>query len=369
MLQSYTLEDYSSISFANNYQFVLSPESLAIITKLYGELNVSETITKSVDSSESNKSISRRPKSNKSAIDTTWEKCKVFKTTTIEKKDGVEKNMNDIRICLNKLSESNYEITRTDIFNILKELTEEPLLKVAELIFDIASTNQYFSELYAVLYKELTVEFPIFKTILPDMLQTRYIEQLSQILFVDMETNFDLYCDNQKLNDKRKALSAFLVNLLKTDLCDTMNILTILSGIIERINTVIDVPDKLYEVEELTENIFIIITRITENAGHELKEKEQENIEFEKKEKKKSKNKNEEAAKMKPREMSGAIKNVLLESKYNRSNLFETNEWKAIVDKLQVCSRYVAKEHVSISSRVVFRYKDIMDNIKKNGGM
>lgn len=367
-MQSYTLEDYSSISFANNYNFALSPESLSIITKLYGELNVSET-TKTAESLESNKSVSRRPKSNKSTIDTTWEKCKVFKTTTIEKKGGVEKNMNDIRICLNKLSESNYEITRTDIFNILKELSEEPLLKVAELIFDIASTNQYFSELYAVLYKELTVAFPIFQTILSDMLRTRYIEQLSQIIFVDMETNFDLYCDNQKLNDKRKALSAFLVNLLKTDLCDTMHILTVLSGIIERINAVIDVPDKLFEVDELTENIFIIITRITENAGHEFKEKEQDNIEFEKKEKKKNKNKMDDVVKTKPREISGAIKTVLADSKYNRTQLFGTNEWKAIVDKLQVCSRYVAKEHVSISSRVVFRYKDIMDNIKKNGGI
>ena len=183
---TYTLDDYSSIGFSNNCEHMLSPDILTIITKLYGELNVSDTIsTKSVDT-DINRGISRRPKSNKTTADTTWEKCKAFKTTTIEKKGGVEKNMNDIRICLNKLSESNYEITRTDIFNILKELTEEPLLTVAEMIFDIASTNQYFSELYAVLYKELTVEFSIFLTILPVMLQNRYIDQLHQIMFVDM---------------------------------------------------------------------------------------------------------------------------------------------------------------------------------------
>jgi hypothetical protein len=313
--------------------------------------------------------MSRKPKSNKSTIDTTWEKCKVFKTTTIEKKEGVEKNMNDIRICLNKLSESNYETTRTDIYAILKELSDDPLLKVAEMLFDIASTNQYFSELYAILYKELTTEFPIFQTILTDMLQSRYIDQLSQIVFVDMESNFDLYCANQKLNDKRKALSAFLVNLLKTDLCDTNQIFAILNNIIDRVTSHIDIPDKLHEVEELTENIFIIITRITEEAGYELKEKEHENAEYEKKEKKKNKNKTDESSKIKHREISGAIKSVLESCKYNRTVLFRTSEWQNIVEKLQTSSKYVAKEHVSISSRVVFRYKDIMDNIKKNGGL
>jgi MIF4G domain len=366
---SFTLDDYASISFSNNEQDILSPEVLSIITRLTQELNISETLVTKSNVVDSSKLSSRRPRTNKPGIDITWEKCKTFKATTIEKKEGIEKNMNDIRISLNKLSESNYEITRDDIITTLKELTDEALRKVAEMIFDIASTNQYFSELYAVLYKELIEQFSIFETILDDMIKTRYLEQLDKIMNIDMESNFDAYCDNQKLNDKRKALSAFLVNLLKTDVYDMSKILEIMRNIIERVDSIKDEPDRLFEVEELTENIFIITTRITENAGHELKEKEQENADYEKKEKKKNKNKNDESAKLKHKEMNGAIKHVLNSAKYNRIELFRTESWRTIIDKLQMCSQYVAKEHISISSRVVFRYKDIMDNIKKNGGV
>jgi hypothetical protein len=366
---SYTLDDYATISFSKINQEVLTSDTLAIISRLVTDLNITELTTLKTNLIETSKPSIRRARSNKPSTDVSWEKCKSFKPTMIEKKEGVEKNMNDIRISLNKLSESNYEITRNDIFNILKELSDETLAKVAEMIFDIASTNQYFSELYAVLYKELSSNFSIFETILTDMIKTRYLDQLDNIINIDMEKDFDAYCDNQKLNDKRKALSAFLVNLLKTDAYDTMEILSIMRNIIERVDTLKDKADRLFEVEELTENIFIITTRITENAGYELKEKEQENAEYEKKEKKKNRNKNEEQIKMKHKEMNSAIKNILNSAKYNRAELFKTEQWLAIIEQLQICSKYVAKDHVSISSRVVFRYKDIMDNIKKNGGM
>jgi hypothetical protein len=366
---SYTLDDYAAINFSNVEQDTLSPEILSIIARLTQDLNISETTATKSSMVESSKLPSRRPRINKPNVDVTWEKCKSFKATTIEKKEGVEKNMNDVRISLNKLSESNYETTRQDIFNILKELTDETLSKVAEMIFDIASTNQYFSELYAVLYKELIGQFSIFETILTDMIKTRYLDQMAKIMNIDMEADFDAYCDNQKLNDKRKALSAFLVNLLKTDVYDMEQLLIILRNIIERVDSIKDEPDRLFEVEELTENIFIITTRITENAGHELKEKEQENADYEKKEKKKNKNRNDEAVKIKHKEMNVSIKQVLNSAKYNRTELFRTEQWKTIIEKLQMCSKYVAKDHVSISSRVVFRYKDIMDNIKKNGGL
>jgi hypothetical protein len=363
---SYTVEDFTSIGFSNS-QFVLSPEILAVITRLTSELNTSEITSNSSQKTGSGKSLQKVPRNNRSAMDTTWEKTKVFKTTTIEKKEGVERNMNDVRICLNKLSESNYDITKSSIFTILRDLSDDALEKVAEMIFDIASTNQYFSELYAVLYKELNQEFPIFLTIFPEMIKTRYLDQFDNIVSVDMQDNFDLYCDNQKLNDKRKALSAFLVNLMKTDVYDVQSMLTILNDIIERVNKLKNIPDKLFEIEQFTENIFIIVTNITENAGYGIKEKEKE---AEDKKSKKSKgNKKDETATIKPREVSESIIHVFNTSKYNRSELFNMEEWKTIVERLQACSKFVTKDNVSISSRVVFRYMDIMDNIKKNGGL
>ena len=100
-----------------------------------------------------------------------------------------------------------------------------------------------------------------------------------------------------------------------------------------------------------------------------MKEKEQAKEDEDKKKKKMKGNKNEEVSIIKKREVSESIIQVLNTAKYNRSELFKTIEWKGTIEQLQKCAKYIAKDHLSVSSRVVFRYMDIMDNIKKNGGM
>jgi hypothetical protein len=91
------------------------------------------------------------------------------------------------------------------------------MLRIANSIFDIASTNKFYSELYAILYKELTGKFPVFKEIIIRFI-SQYLENIGKIQFIDSNKDYDLYCENNKLNDKRKAMSAFLVNLMKLEL-------------------------------------------------------------------------------------------------------------------------------------------------------
>jgi hypothetical protein len=40
-------------------------------------------------------------------------------------------------------------------------------------------------------------------------------------------------------------------------------------------------------------------------------------------------------------------------------------KWNVLIDKLNQCSKLKAREHKSISSRIVFKYMDIQDALKK----
>ena len=271
-----------------------------------------------------------------SNTDAVWEKQKAFIATKIEKKEGIEKLINDIRICLNKISTKNYESQKDTIFQYINLIIEknkdiienevnidptkldtpdssvnDDLHKIAVSIFDTASTNKFYSELYATLYKELSANYPIFMEIIDGFIQT-YLENISLIRFVDSSVNYDKFCSNNKENDKRKAMTVFIVNLMKKELYPKSSVLDIIIKLQTSILAYVDLPDKVNEVEEITENIFLFITNIEKEC-------------------------------------------------------LDAELWPMVVENIKTCSQYKVKEHVSISSRVIFKYKDICDHWKKNG--
>jgi hypothetical protein len=240
-MTQYTLNDFSNIS-SSGFEYKLDDHALNEINKIVAELgiNTESRLKKHIELSKTFGIGSfKRGKSNSelSTQDESWERVRNFKATNIEKKEGVDKTINDIRTCLNKLSDANYEMQQSVIFqhisNILNtnaddnKVKEDEILKVANSLFEIASNNKFYSELYAVLYKELSLQFPIFKEIIITFTNV-YLENIGKIQFVDSNKEYDKYCDNNKENDKRKALSVFLVNLMKNNLIQIDELLNII---------------------------------------------------------------------------------------------------------------------------------------------
>ena len=97
------------------------------------------------------------------------EKEEVFLPTKMDIKEGIEKDMNNIRTSLNKISIKNYDIQKDIIISLLIQfLTDDiehqiSLKKIAQFIFDIASTNKFYSALYVDLYLELINKSSILK--------------------------------------------------------------------------------------------------------------------------------------------------------------------------------------------------------------
>jgi len=327
----YTLQDYSDVLFSG-YSYKL-PENvngiIASLTKEFGTVVADKP--ESVDEGEPKFKRTpfgaKRPRSNeiqssrsRNKIDDSWKSAPAFKATVIEKKEGAEKLMNDIRICLNKISSKNYDQQRDTVIQHIEDIVREQddkqttLNHIAQSIFDIASSNKFYSDLYASLYRELIDKYDIFSGYITNLIND-YYEGMEKIENVDSNEDYDRYCENNKLNDKRKALSTFIVNLMKKGVLDRIAVLQLTIRLQHKVIDLVDVENKTYHVDEMTENLFILITLVAENVEN----------------------------------CDGDV-----------SELFSI-----IRRNVETCTKYKTKEHKSISSRAIFKFMDILDAMKK----
>lgn len=320
----YKLEDYNEITTAG-FDYVLPTGVITLLQKLHRDLADIIPIQESVKSTHSSMMAgpspirkSRHYPNKKSSYhnnivkDDSWEKPK-FVVTKMEEKVGVEKSLNDLRICLNKISNKNYDIQRDTIFKHIDEIIETnnsaDIETIARAIFDIASTNKFYSELYAMLFKELYNKHSLFKDTM-ELVFAQYLENISKIETIDPNVDYDKYCDNNKVNDKRKATSMFIINLMKQSILEKERIITIINHLLDLVMQYVDEPNRINEVDEITENIFIMVT----SAMPDMKES------------------------------------------------FQSS---GIINKISQCSQYNAKDRLSISSRAIFKYMDAVDVMKK----
>ena len=77
-----------------------------------------------------------------------------------------------------------------------------------------------------------------------------------------------MFCQNNKVNEKRRALSLFYVNLMKEKLIESSEIGKILDQLKVKMLSSIKEPDQKNIVDEMTEIIYIIIV----NGHQQLKE-------------------------------------------------------------------------------------------------
>jgi len=191
-----------------------------------------------------------------------WELMRSFKTTKMDTKIGVEKTINDIRVNLNKMSLANYNKQRDTIMSEISNYAGgeiEDLELIATAIFDIASGNKFFSELYAELYRELVSEFGVFSVLLSKFVD-KFSVTFNNIEYVDADEDYDGFCRVTKMNDKRKAITTFIANVMKKGLVSTELVLSILCGIVKQVHQYIEEDGRIHQIEEISENIFLLVS-------------------------------------------------------------------------------------------------------------
>jgi hypothetical protein len=255
----------------------------------------------------------------KKIIDDDWENVRktiVFKPTKIVEKEGLEKILNDIRVSLNKISAKNYETQRENIIENINSIMnndnenkDNDMKIIVNSIFEIAINNKFLSELYAELYKELCINFPQFISII-DVFINEYKNGVKEIIYVEPTLDYDKYCNYNKTNDKRKSLSLFMVNLMKNDLISKATLFGLITYLQDLVFEYMDELNKINEIEEITENLFIMITTA-------------------------------------------------------KPYCYSEEKLETISENIKLCSQLKVKDKKSLSSRAIFKYMDILDALKK----
>lgn len=272
-----------------------------------------------VDTTSTIKPKSYEKKSIRPVPDNDWTAVRTsFKTTKLDVKEGIEKDVNNIRSSLNKISIKNYSEQSTTIIEFIStfldsqtELDPDEQLantrKIAQSIFDIASTNKTNSLQYAELYYTLIQRFPVFSGILNEYIEN-FKNTIQHINYIDPAENYDKFCVYTKTNDIRKSSTLFLVNLMKLTVISKNTIIDIVLYFQDTVLHYITESGRTNEVEEIVENVFLFIT-------HGLK--------------------------------------------HNDGEL----QWTKMIDNIQILSSSKPKEYPSMTSRAIFKCLDIMDSL------
>lgn len=212
----------------------------------------------------SNKDFSKKRKNNKTMEllnDEDWDSIRTFQTTKIESKTGIDADFDLIRCYINKMTDKNYLDMTNKIIEIIEklvsEISENELSGIGTNIFEIASSNRYYSKIYAEFYTNLSSKFEFIKCKYEENFN-RFTQLFDTIEYVDPNENYDKFCEINKINEKRKSLATFYMNLMLTSVISREDIIKITRNLLEKIYTFISMENKKNEVEELTENIAIL---------------------------------------------------------------------------------------------------------------
>jgi hypothetical protein len=247
----YTLADFTAIK-NNGFDFQLSPEVLATLRELHRQFKPNVEVIRPLNFKRT--------------------KLDFSKPTTIVSEENKVNPFTTLRLLLNKVSPKNYLDCVEKLEIVLNGFVEEAdFQKVAELVFELATTNRFYTSLYADLFSHLVLRGTIPEgatlssspsAIAPNVYYRQYesiygsfLERFDHLVYVDPNIDYDQFCAMNVENEKRKALSTFFVCLMKNGIAPREHSETILRTLLEKTETLISEPNKVNEVDEIVENL------------------------------------------------------------------------------------------------------------------
>tara|TARA_B100001094_G_C18161139_1_gene789418 strand:- start:1353 stop:2234 length:882 start_codon:yes stop_codon:yes gene_type:complete len=237
-------------------------------------------------------------------------KTEEYKNIQVTKIVKSQDNWNGIiRKHLNKITVNNFHTIKKEISNIIAVNKTDTIIfdNITDFIFTIASSNIYYSKLYADLYKYLCSMFEEFKTLIDNKILN--IDVFTKnIEYCDPKTDYDKFCKINKDNEMRRALMTFYTNLVNINVVKDNVLFNIFFYISNKILELINSENTKFIVDEYSELLFII------TDSH-----------------------------------------VIMKTNEKWTNLIETIENIALLKRT---------DYPSITSKMIFKHMDMLDNIK-----
>ncbi len=259
-----------------------------------------------------------------------WETIRTFQATKIEQKTGIDGDIDNIRLLLNKLTDKTYLDIREKMIEKLDKIClefesnidsdsdsdrYEVYRKVGNIIYELSATNKFYSKIFAELFTELCGKY----TWLMSLFNEKYLnimEQYGDIQYIDSEKDYDGFCEMNKQNDKRRSITTFIKSLANNQFIKNKNVVIILKKLLVMVCNMINTPEKKNEVDELTENIAILFDKTI-------------------------------------------IENVINNDVNNIDELYING--KTIIETINSLAKSKAKDHLSLSNKAIFKFMDLIE--------
>jgi hypothetical protein len=265
----YPIQEFNAITF-NGFNLSLPEATINIISELSLQVGSPGYVKTPVFQKRENPLkqttqpvIDKRRKGKNVEInDEDWSTIRNFQTTKFATKEGISVQIDIIRSHLNKMSDKNYIDSRNKIVDEIDKILAEhsetsDLNQVSLIIFEIASTNRFFSKIYADLYSDLFLKYEFMRSVFQNSFDT-FLQLFNTIEYVVPEENYDKFCKINKDNEKRKSLSVFFVNLMINGIIDKIKIVYLLKTLLLQLSEFSIIPNKKNEVDELIENVALL---------------------------------------------------------------------------------------------------------------
>jgi hypothetical protein len=315
----YTIEQFNNIMFGG-IQHELPKETMDLITTIANQVGATDyirtpqfpkkTLPLNPGANPGGQGQPRRRQKNQEMNDEDWDSIRSFQATEIKKSEGIQASIDEIRKHLNKITEKTYAKLFPQICDEIDKIvgvSVEDMSKVGDAIFTIASGNTFYSNMYAKMYKTLMGKYPAMRTIFDTHFE-QFSELFTKIEFCDPDENYDKFCENNKNNDKRRALGLFYINLTKEGVISNEKMIEIIKNIQAYFMTKISEPGNKDIVDELSENIYIFITN-------------------------------------------------------SNDQLDEEDDWDDIISNAKVIAKSKTADFPSITNKAIFKHMDILDEI------
>ena len=181
-----------------------------------------------------------------------------YKSINVPKTES-EKNINDVNILLNKLTDQNYHLLFEkicDVIDLILTKNENEINKLNEYIFN-RGTLKFNCKVFAKLYKDLLKKYKMLDGLITKELGS-YLENFKNIKSCSCEENYSEFCRLNKLNDERRGLSMFLVELANNDSLEFSYILSLINDLHSSLDIELMNENAEYTCQEICKNMKIM---------------------------------------------------------------------------------------------------------------
>jgi hypothetical protein len=199
----------------------------------------------------------------KTFIPSSKKNYKNIKPINIIEKKPINESLNNteqIRSYLNKISDKNYDIISKQIIHFMNEMPEEEIEFIMNIFFDIATTNRFFTKLYASLYSQLCKLFPTINTLLKIKISC-FFDTIKNIESGEPEIDYENFIRINEINEKRKVVASFYYYLMEEGVIPTEEIIKIIRQLLFLVWSYLNQENKKKDIEEIIDIIFILYNK------------------------------------------------------------------------------------------------------------